>query len=107
LTVSGLSAGHYLGFFGIHALTPAVLDICGRLLASEGRPSLSEALSELSRQEHYLGIISPAQRYNLGVRYGFFSAQLALALRGRDAPAVLARIIELLGSRHTERGTAV
>jgi len=32
LIVPGLRSGHYFCFFGLHALTPAVMDILGRLL---------------------------------------------------------------------------
>ena len=37
--VPGIRAGYYLCFFGIHVLTPAVMDILGRKLAdSPGSP---------------------------------------------------------------------
>ena len=38
LMVPGLRAGYYLCFFGIHVLTPTVMDILGRMLA--GAPVL-------------------------------------------------------------------
>jgi UTP--glucose-1-phosphate uridylyltransferase len=82
LMVPGLRAGHYLCFFGIHALTPAVMDIVGRQLAA-GDPrqvTLSSALAELSRHEQYLALEEPHRRYNIGARYGLLVAQLALAL---------------------------
>jgi UTP--glucose-1-phosphate uridylyltransferase len=94
LTVPGLRAGFYLCFYGMHVLTPAVMDILGR-----GRVSLSEALAELCRREQYLAIEEHDRRYDIGARYGVFVAQLALAMNGRDRGEVLAQCLELLASR--------
>ncbi len=38
-------------------------------------------------------------RYNIGVKYGLLTAQLALALSGNDREEILAKIIELLAAR--------
>jgi UTP--glucose-1-phosphate uridylyltransferase len=101
LVVPGLRAGHYLCFFGIHVLTPAVMDLLARELeSSEGKPvSLSPSLAELARREQYLALELSGRRYNLGVRYGLFAAQLALAMEGREREEVLAQIVELLAQR--------
>jgi UTP--glucose-1-phosphate uridylyltransferase len=98
LTVSGMRAGHYLCFFGMHVLTPGVLEILGRQLADSpnGRAPLSAALAELARQEQYLALEEPHRRYDIGARYGLLTAQLALALNGRDRADVLASLVELL-----------
>jgi len=50
LPIPGIRTGHYLCFFGIHVLTPAVMDILDRRLAeSSGTPvTLVDALAELS-----------------------------------------------------------
>ena len=47
LMVPGLRAGHYLCFFGMHVLTPAVLDILGRDIEQADDPrqvSLSQSI---------------------------------------------------------------
>ena len=100
LIVSGLRSGHYLCFFGMHVLTPAVMEILGRLLAAGGPgASLSDALAELAHREQYLALEQFERRYDLGGRYGLLKAQLALALSGRDRDEVLSHLIELLALR--------
>jgi UTP--glucose-1-phosphate uridylyltransferase len=101
LLVPGIRAGYYLCFFGIHVLTPTVMDILGRLLtAPSGRPvTLVDALAELSRREQYLAVESDGRRYDLGTAYGLLIAQLALALNGRDRNEVLSQMLELFADR--------
>ncbi len=104
LLVPGLRAGHYLCFFGMHVLTPTVMEILGRQLASApaqqmASVTLSTALAELSGREQYLALEQHNARYDLGVRYGLLTAQLALALNGQDKDEVLARLLELLAQR--------
>jgi UTP--glucose-1-phosphate uridylyltransferase len=94
LVVPGLRAGHYLCFFGLHVLTPTVMD----LLAQSPR-SLSSALDELARREQYLALERSNRRYDIGVRYGILHAQLALALSGCHRDEVLAQLVELLAMR--------
>jgi UTP--glucose-1-phosphate uridylyltransferase len=101
LIAPGLRAGHYLCFFGMHVLTPALMEILGRLLAEEGAAGLplSAALDELARSEQYLAYQQHAQRFDVGVKYGLLTAQMALALNGQDRDEVLARLLELLAMR--------
>jgi UTP--glucose-1-phosphate uridylyltransferase len=101
LIAPGLRAGHYLCFFGMHVLTPALMEILGRLLAEEGAAGLplSAALDELARSEQYLAYQQHAQRFDVGVKYGLLTAQMALALNGQDRDEVLARPLELLAMR--------
>ena len=102
LMISGLRAGHYLCFFGMHVLTPALLEILGRLLEQGGgTASLSQALHELARREQYLALQQSGRRYDVGVKYGLFRAQLALALNGPDRDAVLAQLLELVALQAT------
>ncbi|HZU26610.1 MAG TPA: sugar phosphate nucleotidyltransferase [Bryobacteraceae bacterium] len=97
LIVPGLRAGHYLCFFGVHALTPLVMDILEKTLNESEQPvSLSPALAQLARREQYLALEERNQRFDVGVRYGLLNAQLALALNGRDRSDILARLVELL-----------
>lgn len=99
LVVPGLRAGHYLCFFGIHVLPPAVMEMLGRRHAARvGAPTtdLSGALAELARSERYLAHELLGYRHDIGQRYGLLSAQLALALAGNDRDEVLTQIVELL-----------
>jgi UTP--glucose-1-phosphate uridylyltransferase len=100
LTIPGMRAGYYLCFFGMHVLTPAVMEILGRQLAAAERGvTLSGALAELARHEQYLALEEPHRRYDIGARYGLLTAQLALALNGRDRSEVLAQMVELLATQ--------
>jgi UTP--glucose-1-phosphate uridylyltransferase len=101
LSVPGLRAGFYLCFFGIHVLTPALMEILGELARdARGRPlDLSPALAELARRERYLALEVAGHRYNIGEKYGLLTAQLALALDGVDREKILAQIVDLLAQR--------
>jgi UTP--glucose-1-phosphate uridylyltransferase len=106
LTVAGLRAGYYLCFFGMHVLTPTVMEILGRQLDQPGHQvSLSCALGKLAAREQYLALPIPGHRYDLGAKYGLLIAQMALALTGRESNEVLAQLIELLAER-TMQGAA-
>jgi len=94
LLVPGLRAGYYLCFFGMHVLTPRVMDTL-----AGGGVSLSAALAELARHEQYLALEDNGRRYDLGQRYGVLVAQLALALNGPDRATVLSQMLELLADR--------
>jgi UTP--glucose-1-phosphate uridylyltransferase len=101
LTVPGLRAGFYLCFFGVHAFTPLVMDLLAEAAGrSAGQPlHLSPVLAELARRERYLALEVRGQRYNIGVKYGLLTAQLALALDGVDREKILAQIVDLLAQR--------
>ncbi len=100
LLIPGLRTGHYLCFFGIHVLTPLVMDILHRMLADSNAPvTLVDALAEVARQEQYLAVEDQGRRYDLGAPYGLLIAQLALALNGPDRGEVLSQLIELLADR--------
>jgi UTP--glucose-1-phosphate uridylyltransferase len=102
LIVPGLRAGHYLCFFGMHVLTPAVVDLLGEALAAakEGETvQLSPALARLADKERYLALEIHGLRYNIGLRYGLLVAQLALALDGEDREEIMTQLIELLAAR--------
>ncbi len=107
LVVPGLRAGYYLCFFGIHVLTPAVMEILDKQLhdSPDGRlATISDALNQLSRKEKYFGLEMNDQRYNIGVKYGLFNAQLALALNGRDRDDVISVLMEMLLLRESNAG---
>ena len=76
------------------------MDLLGRMLDSGGSPiTLSAALAELARHEQYLALEEDGRRYDLGARYGLFTAQLAMALSGQDRAQVLSQLLELLADR--------
>jgi len=104
LIVPGLRAGHYLCFFGMHVLTPAIMGLLEKRLqqADPGETvQLSPALADLAGKERYLAFEIEGQRYNLGMKYGLFFAQLALALNGDDRDEMLEQLVELLATRQT------
>lgn len=100
LLIPGLRAGYYLCLFGMHVLTPVVLEILAQLQAAQPRATvqLSPALSELARRERYLALEIHGARYNIGVKYGLLTAQLALAMSGSDRQEVLEQLVELLAA---------
>ena len=111
LVVPGLRSGQYLCFFGMHVLTPAIFDILSSMLAdpASARVSLSSALAILAQREQYLAMIQNGRRFDVGVKYGLFTAQLALALSGQDRDQVLAEMVNLLATREISgaKGAAV
>jgi UTP--glucose-1-phosphate uridylyltransferase len=102
LIVPGLRAGYYLCFFGMHVLTPTVIDILEKQIAAagdRGGVELADALAELVKREQYLALEKQDWRYDVGVKYGLLTAQLALALSGQDRDDVLSKLLELLALR--------
>jgi UTP--glucose-1-phosphate uridylyltransferase len=99
LIVPGLRSGHYLCFFGMHVLTPTVMDILAEMVTqagTRGGVQLTAALGKLSEKERYLAFEVEGRRYDIGVKYGLLTAQLALALDGKDRDEVLSGLVELL-----------
>ncbi|MFK8113297.1 MAG: sugar phosphate nucleotidyltransferase [Rubripirellula sp.] len=101
LVTPGLRVGHYLGFFGMHVLTPNVMDLIEKLLAEAGdsKPTLSDAARLLPSHGKYLAYELKGSRYNLGIKYGLLKAQLAIGLSGRDRDQILTEIVDLLAHR--------
>jgi UTP--glucose-1-phosphate uridylyltransferase len=90
----------------MHVLTPAVMSILDERLAASNEPvSLSSALEELARRERYLAATIAARRYDLGGPYGLLTAQIALALAGRDRELVLDILLDLLAQREADRAS--
>jgi len=101
LIVPGLRSGYYLCFFGVHVLTPAVMELLGQRITDGDRASqsLSSVLAALAKREQYLAMEAHGRRYDLGVRYGLLTAQLALALSGTERQEVLSSLLEMLADR--------
>ena len=103
LIVPGLRAGYYLCFFGIHVLTPRIMEILGAHIAETpagGRVHLSPALEELASKERYLALEVQGRRCDLDEKYGLFTTQLALALAGNERDEVLAQLVGQLAQQN-------
>jgi UTP--glucose-1-phosphate uridylyltransferase len=100
LIVPGLRAGRYLCFFGMHVLTPLVMERLAELTAT-GQPAvaLSSVLDSLASRQRYLALELQGRRYDIGRKYGLLTAQLALALAGRDRDEVLSTLVEMLAAK--------
>jgi UTP--glucose-1-phosphate uridylyltransferase len=96
LIVPGLRAGHYLCFFGMHVLTPAVMTLLGAEVSAGQSSSLSRTLARLATRERYLACELQGRRFDIGLKYGLLNAQLALALGGPARAEVLTGLVELL-----------
>lgn len=101
LIVAGLRASHYLCMFGLHVLTPTVMDLLGESINDPSVESvqLSSALATLASRERYVALEVEGDRYNIGAKYGLLMAQLALALSGKDRDDILTDLIELVVSK--------
>ena len=87
--------------FGIHESIPIYSGGLGLLAHAHqaggaGRVHLSSALGRTAERERYLAAELAGRRYDIGVKYGLLTAQLALALSGPDRDEVLTNLIELL-----------
>lgn len=104
LIVAGQRSGYYLCFFGMHVLTPTVMDLLAEAKQSTAADdstnpklvNLSDSLRKLIQREKYLAFQINGQRYNIGETYGLLIAQMALALSGPDRDRILVELIELL-----------
>lgn len=107
LIVPGLRAGHYLCFFGMHVLTPAVMQLLEEQINHGGQDQvhLTTALGKLAKRERYLASELFGRRYDIGVKYGLLAAQVALALDGQDRDEVLNSLLELLARRAMSQTT--
>lgn len=102
LAVPGMRAGNYLCLFGMHVLTPLIMTLLEEEWADtspEQNLQLSPALSRLATREKYWAVLMQGHRYNIGLKYGLFMAQWALALCGEDRETILADLVEMLATR--------
>ncbi len=102
LIVPGLRAGHYLCFFGMHVLPPAIITLLGEEIAAangQWKVHLTNSLAKLAGRERYLALELQGRRYDIGLKYGLLTAQLALALSGKDRDEVLTGLADMLARR--------
>lgn len=91
----------------MHVLTPTLFSILEPLIAQLSQSvsqrtsvTLSEALNELAHREQYLALEQQHDtRYDVGVKYGLLTAQIALAMNGQDRDEVLTTLLTLLAQR--------
>lgn len=102
LTISGFRSGTYLCFFGMHVLTPGAMEMLAELAERNPKRSiaLAEALNELAARERFLACEIAGSRYNIGMKYGLLTAQLAFSLSGVDRDRVLTELVELLAQQN-------
>lgn len=104
LIVAGQRSGYYLCFFGMHVLTPTIMDLLAEAKSTVAKTrtdasaslNLSDSLRKLIQREKYLAFQIQGQRFNIGETYGLLIAQMALALSGPDRDRILVELIELL-----------
>lgn len=99
LVVAGQRSGYYLCLFGMHVLTPGVMELLTSAVQqwrSGTTVNLSSSLNELARKERYLAFQVHGERYNIGEKYGLLIAQMAIALSGPDRDRILVETMELL-----------
>jgi UTP--glucose-1-phosphate uridylyltransferase len=112
LQVPGLRAGHYLCFFGMHVLTPAVFELLEEDLEKdkakgEKGTMLTPSLQRLARKEKYLALEVEGIRYDIGSKFGMLRTQLALALAGEDSEEAMQIIVETMAeSQRPGKGEA-
>ncbi len=108
--VPGMRQGTYLGFFGVHALTPSIFDHLKQSQAQlpSGEPlGLTESLSSLLAREKYLALEVRGHRVDLESPFGLLRAQLALALHGTRRAEVLRLLLEEVAQADASAGTAI
>ena len=91
----------------MHVLTSTLMEILAEEWASSKEPPapgkgsvpLTSALTKLAARERYLASELEGRRYDIGVKYGLLTAQLALALDGHNRDEVLSGLVDLLANR--------
>jgi UTP--glucose-1-phosphate uridylyltransferase len=98
LIVPGLRAGHYLCFFGMHVLTPPVMDHLAESFTGEGNLPLTPSLAAIAKGEPYLACEIKGLRFNIEEPHGLLRAQLGMALSGDSRDEVMGTMIELIAA---------
>ena len=65
----------------------------------EEKINFSAALNDLAQKEQYFALEMNDWRFDVGVKYGIMTAQLALALHGKDRDMVLSKLLEIFALR--------
>ena len=96
LMVPGLRAGYYLCFYGMHVLTPQIIELLEQREQKFPNETLglSEALNELAKKNKYLALERNDSHFDIGIDYGLLKAQLALSLSGKDRDYLLSELLQ-------------
>ncbi|WP_132053903.1 UTP--glucose-1-phosphate uridylyltransferase [Pseudocnuella soli] len=102
LQTSGLRAGYYLCFFGMHVFTPTVFQLLqNEVEAGSNNVLLTPALQQLAETEKYLALEMKGRRYDLSRRHGLLRAQVALGLAGEAHNETLTTLVESLAEANS------
>jgi len=86
LSIPGLPRDHFLCFFGMQILTPAIFDILQNHIDNnkreKGEIQLTTALAELLEKEGLVGLEMNGRRLDMGTPPGYIQTQIALARHG-------------------------
>lgn len=98
LQTSGLRAGYYLCFFGMHVFKPSLFDLLEESIASHpnGNIMLTPVQEELARTDKYLALEMKGNRYDTSKKLGLMQAQIALGLAGNTRDEILTSLIQIL-----------
>lgn len=98
LIVPGLRSGNYLCFFGMHVLTPEVMEHLNESFSGDAKLPLTPSLAAIARSENYLACEIEGLRFNIEEPYGLLRAQLGMALSGKGRDEVMGAMIELIAA---------
>ncbi len=108
LHTTGMRAGYYLCFFGMHILTPGLMEILETNIQDEkadDRYGLTPALNKYAQSEKYLALEVEGSRYDISGPLGMLKAQIALGLAGQQRDIILSTISEILAEDGYKRGS--
>jgi UTP--glucose-1-phosphate uridylyltransferase len=100
LLVSGLRAGRYYSYFGIHILDPGIFSHLHAAIDTSkdpGQVTLTDAINRLLGETDVYALQVEGERFDLEASFGLLHGQLALALNGPAREQVLADLISLVG----------
>jgi UTP--glucose-1-phosphate uridylyltransferase len=81
----------------MHVLMPSVFAILETHGAQNGGTlALTPALQQLAEREKYLALEVKGNRYDMGKKFGWLQAQVALGLAGQAHHETLSTLVEML-----------
>jgi UTP--glucose-1-phosphate uridylyltransferase len=98
LRTSGLRAGYYLCFFGMHVFQPILFDLLAQeILEKNGNIILLTPVQQkLALNEKYLALETQGRRYDTSQKLGLLQAQIALGLSGKIRDEMLTTLVQSL-----------
>ena len=102
LMVSGLRAGRYFSYFGVHVLQPSIFRHLRQLLDGHANPtavSLTDAVNQMLGEEDYYALDVEGRRFDLEAPFGLLHGQVALALKSPAREQILSDLLHLVAER--------